>query len=91
MRKRQEKRRFSTGSDTASRTARLFRTVAHELERLGVRWPSGDGEAESADRNSDLLAWIAATPRESEYQSLKLRAPHGCTGWLLIHRSVLTS
>ena len=90
MSKRQEKRRFGA-SDTESRTARLFRTVAHELERLGVKWPSGDGEADSADRNSDLLAWIAAAPRESEYQSLKLRAPRGCTGWLLIHRSVLTS
>jgi hypothetical protein len=76
MSKRREERRFGSASDTESCIARLFRTVAQELERLGVRWPSSDDEAET-DRNFDLFAWIAFAPRESDYQSVRLRAPRG--------------
>ena len=79
-------REFAVMTDAKTRTARLLRTVANELERLGVRWNADEDESVTY---SDWANWMTVSPSDSEYEAVTLKAPRGISGCLLVHRALL--
>ena len=86
MAKRRTLREFAGITDAKSRTARLLRTVANELERLGVRWNVDEDESVVY---SDWANWMTVSRSDSEYEAVTIKAPRGISGCLLIHRALL--
>jgi hypothetical protein len=72
-------------TDAKARTARLLRTVAHELERLGVRC---NAEEDDSVAYFDWAIWMAVPANDSEYEAVKLKTD-GFKGHLLVHRGFL--
>ena len=81
-------RRFAGLASGNGRTARLLRTVANELERLGVRWNAADEESANY---FDWATWMTLSPADADYEAVTLKAPRGISGCLLVHRAVLHS
>ena len=81
-------RRFARLTGGNGRTARLLRTVANELERLGVRWKAAD---EDSATYFDWANWMALSPADADYEAVTLEAPRGITGWLVVHRALRQS
>ena len=80
MVKQRTLRKFAGLNNATARTARLLRTVANELERLGVRWSSDEDESVTY---FDWANWMTVSPKDSEYEAVTLNAPRGITGCLL--------
>jgi hypothetical protein len=81
-------REFVAMTDAKSRTARLLKTVANELQRLGVRWTAPDDEGTAY---AELLDSMTVSPADSDYEAMRLDSPRGVRGCLLVHRAVLES
>ena len=75
-------------TDAKTRTVRLLRTVANELERLGVRWNEQEDAGGAA---FDFASWMTVSPSDSEYEAVQLKSSRGVEGCLLVHRAVLES
>ena len=88
MRKRRTIREFVGATDANSRTGRLLRTVANELRRLGVRWTPPDDDNTAY---AEWLDWMTVSPADRDYEEMKLSAPRGIRGCLVVHRAVLES
>jgi hypothetical protein len=85
MSKEPTKREFADANGITSRTARLFRTVANELERLGVRWNSVEEESVTY---MDWANWMGLSPTDAEYRAVELKGPRGIHGCLFVHQAV---
>ena len=87
MPKRRTMREFVAASNASTRAARLLRTVANELQRLGVRWtpPEDDHTA-----YAEWLDWMTVSAADRDYEALRLDA-RGIRGCLVVHRAVLES
>jgi hypothetical protein len=81
-------REFAAVNSANSRTARLLRSVANELQRLGVRWSADEDESTAF---ADWATWMAVPAEDAEYKAVTLKAPRGFRGCLLVHRAVLQS
>lgn len=81
---------FARLTDARDRTTRLFKQVVNELERLGARWTSTDDDSD-AFLLTELASWLPFSPPDPEFARVKLSAPDGMRGFLLIHRAVLES
>ncbi len=73
-------------TDAKTRTERLLRSVANELERLGVRWHE---QEDAGTAFFDFASWMTVSPSDSDYAAVKLKAPRGIECCLLVHRAVL--
>jgi hypothetical protein len=88
MARRRTLREFAGTTDAKTRTARLLRTVANELERLGVRW---NEQEDAGTAFFDFASWMTLSASDSDYEAVSLKAPRGIKGCLLVHRAVLQS
>jgi hypothetical protein len=79
-------RKFASVSSASSRAARLLKTVANELQRLGVRWTAPDDDQTVYSEWAD---WMTLSPADHQYEAVTLSAPRGIRGCLLVHRAVL--
>lgn len=86
--RRRTMREFAGVSGASGRAARLLKTVANELQRLGVRWtlPHDDQTV-----STEWVDWVTLSPADREYEAVSLSAPTGIRGCLLVHRAVLQS
>lgn len=79
-------REFVGATDANSRTGRLLRTVANELQKLGVRWTPTDDENTAY---AEWVDWMTVSPADRDYEAVTLDAPCGIRGCLVVHRAVL--
>lgn len=86
MSRRRTLRKFAGVTSAKNRTTRLLRTVANELERLGVRW-----NATAEDAYLDLANSMTVSPSDSDFEAVSLDTPRGIRGCLLVHRAILSS
>ena len=84
MARRRTRREFAGAPDAKSRTVRPMRTVAHEMERLGVRWSAEDDDSVAY---FDWANWMTVSPNDSDYEAVSLKA-RGVEGCLLVHRAL---
>ena len=77
-------------ADAKDRTTRLFKRVVTEFERIGARWKATDDDSE-VFRLTELASWLPFAPPDPDFARVKLSAPGGLRGVLVIHRAVLES
>ena len=86
MAKQRTLREYVGMTEAKTRATRLLRTVANELERLGVRWNADEDESVTF---FDWANWMTVSPADSDYEAVTLNTPRGIRGCLLIHRDLL--
>jgi hypothetical protein len=88
--KRRGFRELAGWADAKDRTTRLLKQVATELERLSARWKPADDDSEPFGL-SELASWLPFAPPDPEFARVRLSAPGGLKGFLVVHRAVLES